>query len=150
MSLNRLYCLIPVLALTLSACLGSDDEAKKPKPGLENATYVENTDRAEQNRIAQEIWQVLIAQKCWSIKGSSNNYSFSNPANYRYVGITDTVAGQISLQSAGKYGDRNAARVTLRDEDQLVVVISATEIAIAFTFNGSIVVNSYFATDSCL
>jgi hypothetical protein len=138
------------LVLLAAGCGNGDAKGGAGKGPGGSLTYVVANDSSVQNRIAGTVWRQLLSAPCWTLQGSTNNYSFSQPSQYRYAGTSDTYAGNVSIQSAGTYGDKNAAQLVLRDDVQIIVLLSATEFALAFEYNGSWVINTFVASNTCV
>lgn len=112
-----------------------------------NTQYVPEPDQTKATEIATRMWTTLTSHKCWYLRGSTNNYSFSGVNDYRYAGTVDTYAGQIGLVSAGKYGPYDAADIMINGEEQWLGIYDSQTMAIAKIYNGQWMVNWYVADD---
>lgn len=112
-----------------------------------NTRYTPESDQTKATEIAQRMWATLTSHKCWYLRGSSNNYSFSGSNDYRYAGTIDTYAGQIGLISAGKYGTYDAADIMINGEEQWIGIYDSQTMAIAKIYNGQWLFNWYDADD---
>lgn len=112
-----------------------------------NTQYVPEPDQTKATEIATRMWTTLTSHKCWYLRGSTNNYSFSGVNDYRYAGTVDTYAGQIGLISAGKYGPYDAADIMINGEEQWLGIYDSQTMAIAKIYNGQWMINWYVADD---
>lgn len=112
-----------------------------------NTQYVPEPDQTKATEIVTRMWTTLTSHKCWYLRGSTNNYSFSGVNDYRYAGTVDTYAGQIGLVSAGKYGPYDAADIMINGEEQWLGIYDSQTMAIAKIYNGQWMVNWYVADD---
>jgi hypothetical protein len=119
-----------------------------PAPGgpVDASTrYLPEQDPAKAEQIRVRMWGIMTAAPCWTMKNSTNNYSFSGVNNYRYAGY-ETTAGQIILNSTGSFGGYDMADVTISSTRYWIGVYDSRTIAFSFVHdNGALVTNWFFA-----
>lgn len=128
------------MATQLGGCAASD-----PAKAFDgNAQYQAEADQAKANEIAQRMWTTMTSAPCWYMKGSTNNYSFSGYLQYRYAGY-ETTAGQIGVNSIGKYGEYDAADVMINGTQYWIGVYDSQTLVFGSFYNGGLVTNVYVA-----
>lgn len=114
-----------------------------------NTRYVPEQDPAKGQQIATRMWSILTAAQCWTLQGSSNNYTFSGANDYRYAGSYETTSGQIGLSSVGSFGGYDMADVTISGTEYWIGIKDAQTIALTFVHDdGALVTNWYSAAAS--
>lgn len=109
-------------------------------------TYValEGTDR---DAIANEMWTVMTNAQCWFKDGSTQEYVFYGNLEYTFWGSTSDSKsfGTLGVVSVGRFEDKNAAVVTIRDENWLIVTLDAATLTIGKYINNAPYIELYKA-----
>lgn len=111
-------------------------------------TYVPQ-EGAERDRIANEMWTVMTNAPCWYMKDSVQQYVFygeDNQLKYTFWGAnSDSKSfGTLGVTSVGRYEDKNAAALVIRNENWLLVIHQNT-LTLGKVLNGQPYVETYIA-----
>lgn len=110
-------------------------------------TYVALNDKAETDRIAQEMWTVMTNAQCWYMDNSAQQYIFYGQLQYTFWGTySDSKSGgTLEVTSIGRYENKNAATVTMRSETWMITIGDASTIYLGKVLNGQPYVETYRA-----
>ena len=109
-------------------------------------TYVA-LEGTEHDRIANEMWAVMAGAQCWFKQGSAQQYVFYDMLQYTFWGdYADSKSfGTLGVESVGRYEDKNAAVITMRNESWLFVVHDNQTLTIGKQLNGQPYIEVYQA-----
>lgn len=102
---------------------------------------------ADRDAIANEMWTVMTNAQCWFKDGSSQQYVFYGQLQYTFWGqVSDSKSGgTLGVESVGRFEDKNAAVVWIRDEPWLLVVLDGQRLTLGKYINGAPYIELYVA-----